>query len=86
MLHLHKQHLINQMIVVTRCHNVLSADSLSLTPPGGGAGDSGEQAERDQDGQPLVQELWFIAVMAGIALLLLAVVLGFMLHKVRGIT
>uniref|UniRef100_A0A3B4UCI7 Si:ch211-57i17.5 n=1 Tax=Seriola dumerili TaxID=41447 RepID=A0A3B4UCI7_SERDU len=29
----------------------------------------------------VVQELWFIVVMAGIALLLLAIVLGVMLHK-----
>lgn len=43
----------------------------------------GEQAEEGQGDQPAFQELWFIVVMAGIALLLLAVVLGVVLHKVR---
>lgn len=58
-------------------------DSQSLTPPGGGG--SGERAEGGQGDQAVVQELWFIVVMAGIALLLLAIVLAFMLHKVRDI-
>lgn len=31
----------------------------------------------------MVRELWFIVVMTGVALLLLAVVLGVVLHKVR---
>ena len=58
-------------------------DSLDLTPPGGGGGGGGERAEGGQGGQPVVRELWFIVVMTGIALLLLAVILGVMLHKVR---
>lgn len=61
-------------------------DSPSLTPPGGGVGGSGERAEGDRGDQPLIQELWFIVLMAGIALLLLAFVLGLLLHKVRDIT
>lgn len=59
-------------------------DSQSPTPPGGGGGGGGgERAEGGQGDQPVVRELWFIVVMAGIALLLLAIVLGVMLHKVR---
>ncbi|XP_049445713.1 usherin-like [Epinephelus fuscoguttatus] len=59
-------------------------DSPSLTPPaagGDGGGRDGEQAEGAQGDQPLVRELWFIVVMAAVALLLLAIVLGVMLHK-----
>ena len=54
------------------------ADSPSPTPPAGGD----ERAEGGRADQPLVRELWFIVVMAAIALLLLAIVLGVMLHKV----
>lgn len=59
-------------------------DSPSSTPPGGGGGGGGggERAEGGQGDQPVVRELWFIVVMAAIALLLLAIVLGVMLHKV----
>ncbi|XP_074471325.1 usherin isoform X1 [Sebastes fasciatus] len=58
-------------------------DSPSLTPPagGGGGGGGGERAEGGQGDQPLVRELWFIVVMAAVALLLLAIVLGVILHK-----
>ncbi|KAJ4929114.1 hypothetical protein JOQ06_004733 [Pogonophryne albipinna] len=55
----------------------LSTDTWSLTPPAGG----GERAEGGQGGQPLIRELWFIVVMAAVALLLLAIVLGVTLHK-----
>ncbi|XP_071335560.1 usherin [Trachinotus anak] len=63
-----------------------SANSQSPTPPGGvggggGGGGGGERAEGGQGDQPVIQELWFIVVMAGIALLLLAIVLGVTLHK-----
>lgn len=58
-------------------------DSQSPTPPGGEGG-VGERAEGGHGGQLVVQELWFIVVMTGIALLLLAIVIGVMLHKVRG--
>nr|XP_040016285.1 usherin [Gasterosteus aculeatus aculeatus] len=54
------------------------------TEPGagaGGAGGAGERAEGGQGDQPLVRELWFIALMAAVALLLLAVALGVTLHK-----
>lgn len=34
----------------------------------------------------MVRELWFIVVMTGIALLLLAIVLGVLLHKVSLLT
>lgn len=60
------------------------SDSPSPAPPaGGGGGGGGERAEGAQGDQPVVRELWFIVVMTGIALLLLAVALGVMLHKVR---
>lgn len=62
----------------------VSTDSPSLTPPaagGNGGGGDGEQAEGGQGDQPLVRELWFIVVMAAVALLLLAIMLGVMLHK-----
>ncbi|XP_061667767.1 usherin isoform X2 [Syngnathoides biaculeatus] len=43
---------------------------------------SGERVEADQDDRrPVFQELWFIAVMAAVALLLMAIVLGVVLHK-----
>lgn len=54
----------------------------SPAPPGAAEG-LGERAEGGQGGRPLVRELWFIVVMAAVALLLLAVVLGALLHKVR---
>ncbi len=60
-------------------------DSPSPTPPGGGGGGGGERAEGGQGDQSVVRELWFIVVMAGVALLLLAIVLGVMLHKVSDI-
>lgn len=56
-------------------------DSVGSTTPGGGGGV--DQTEGGQGDGRLVQELWFIVVLAGIALLLLAVVLGVVLHKVR---
>lgn len=59
-----------------------SADSLSPAPPGGTPEGLGGRAEGAQGGRPLVRELWFIAVMAAAALLLLAAVLGAVLHKV----
>ncbi|XP_029966701.1 usherin [Salarias fasciatus] len=61
----------------------MALDSPSLTPPGGGGGGGGggERAEGGQGDRPVVRELWFIVVMAAIALLLLAVVLAFILHK-----
>ncbi|XP_058470137.1 usherin [Solea solea] len=67
----------------------LSTDSQSPTPPGGGGGGggggsgggSGERAEGGQGERPVIQELWFIVLMAAIALLVLAVVLGVVLHK-----
>ncbi|KAF6735912.1 Usherin [Oryzias melastigma] len=55
---------------------------VSPTPPGGGGGVDRAEGGRG-DGQ-LVQELWFIVVMAAVALLLLAVVLGVVLHKALG--
>lgn len=61
----------------------MPADSPSLTPPGGAGGGGGERAEGGQGGQPVVRELWFIVVMTGIALLLLAIVLAIALHKVK---
>lgn len=47
------------------------------------AGGVDERAEGGQGGQTVVQELWFIVVMTGIALLLLALALAVVLHKVR---
>lgn len=60
-------------------------DSQGPTPPGGGEGGGGvaERAEGGQGGQPVVRELWFIVVMTAVALLLLAVALGALLHKVN---
>lgn len=57
-------------------------DSQGPTPPGGGDG-GGSVAERAEGGQPVVRELWFIVVMTAVALLLLAIALGVLLHKVR---
>lgn len=57
-------------------------DSQGPTPPPGGEGGAVERAEGGQGGHPVVRELWFIVVMTGIALLLLAIVLGVLLHKV----
>ena len=59
-----------------------SADSLSPAPPGGAEG-LGERAEAGLGGRLLVRELWFVAVMTAVALLLLAVILGVVLYKVR---
>ncbi|TDH00321.1 hypothetical protein EPR50_G00187170 [Perca flavescens] len=59
-------------------------DSQSLTPPaggGGGGGGGGQRVEGEQGDQPLVRELWFMVVMAAIALLLLAILLAVMLTK-----
>lgn len=65
-----------------KIQNVCSpSDTWSLTPPAGG----GERPEGGQGGQPLIRELWFIVVMAAVALLLLAIVLGVTLHKVRDV-
>lgn len=63
----------------------LPPDSPSPAPPGagGGVGGVGERAEGGQGGQLVVRELWFIVVMTGVALLLLAIILSVMLHKVR---
>lgn len=58
-------------------------DSPSPSPPGGGGAVGGERAEGGQGDRTVFRELWFIVVMAGVALLLLAIVLGVMLHKVR---
>lgn len=58
------------------------SDAQIPTPPEGGGG-GGERAEGGQGEWPVVRELWFIVVMTAIALLLLAVVLGVVLHKVR---
>lgn len=59
-------------------------DSPSPTPPGGGGGVvGGDRAEGDLRERQVVQELWFIVVMASIALLLLAILLGVMLHRVK---
>ncbi|XP_077408899.1 usherin isoform X3 [Vanacampus margaritifer] len=56
-------------------------DAGSPAPPEGPMG--GERVESGQaDGRPVFQELWFMAVMAAIALLLMAVALGVALHKV----
>ncbi|XP_077408898.1 usherin isoform X2 [Vanacampus margaritifer] len=55
-------------------------DAGSPAPPEGPMG--GERVESGQaDGRPVFQELWFMAVMAAIALLLMAVALGVALHK-----
>ncbi|KAM9703379.1 usherin [Menidia menidia] len=56
----------------------------SPSPPGGGGGGGGggDRAEGSLKGQQVVRELWFIVVMAAVALLLLAVVLAVVLHKV----
>ncbi len=68
------------------CLKSSPSDSPSPTPPGGGGGGGGgERAEEGVGGQPVVRELWFIVVMTGIALLLLAIVLGVVLHKVRDV-
>ncbi|XP_039637269.1 usherin [Perca fluviatilis] len=56
-------------------------DSPSLTPPLEGGGGGGQRAEGGQGDQPLVRELWFMVVMAAIALLLLAILLAVMLTK-----
>ncbi|KAM3603279.1 uncharacterized protein V6R79_019822 [Siganus canaliculatus] len=58
-------------------------DSPDPTPPGGGGGGGGsvEPAEGGPGGEQVVRELWFIVVMSGVALLLLAIVLGVVLHK-----
>ncbi|XP_032399384.1 usherin isoform X1 [Etheostoma spectabile] len=57
-------------------------ESPSLTPPAGeGGGGGGQRAEGGQGDQPLVRELWFIVVMAAIALLLLAILLAVILTK-----
>ncbi|KAM8831518.1 usherin isoform 2-T2 [Spinachia spinachia] len=54
----------------------------ATTDPGtGGAGGAGERVEVGPGDAPLVRELWFIALMAAVALLLLAVALGVTLHK-----
>ncbi|KAE8286949.1 Usherin Usher syndrome type IIa protein-like protein [Larimichthys crocea] len=58
-----------------------STDSPSPTPPGGGGRGGSERAEGGQGGQAVVRELWFIVVMTGIALLLLAIILCVMLHR-----
>nr|XP_004542412.1 usherin-like [Maylandia zebra] len=58
----------------------ISTDSPSPTPLVGGGG-GGERAEGGQEERQVVRELWFIVVMAGIALLLLAIVLAVVLHK-----
>lgn len=63
----------------------VSPDSRSPTPPEGVSGGVEERAEGGQGGQTVVQELWFIVVMTGIALLLLALALGVVLHKVRAV-
>ncbi|XP_077366848.1 usherin [Festucalex cinctus] len=43
----------------------------------------GERVESGQaEGRPVFQELWFMVVMAAVALLLMAVALGLALHKV----
>ncbi|TNN61594.1 Usherin [Liparis tanakae] len=47
----------------------------------GGGGEQAEGGQGGQGGQPVVRELWFIVLMAAIALLLLAIVLGVTLHK-----
>lgn len=57
-------------------------DSQGPTPPGGGE-EGGGVAEWAEGGQPVVRELWFIVVMTAVALLLLAIALGVLLHKVR---
>lgn len=53
---------------------------LQSPPPPGGGGD--EQAEGGLSDRLVVQELWFIVTMAAVALLLMAVLLGVMLHRV----
>lgn len=60
-------------------------DSQGPTPPAGGEGAGGVagRAEGAQGAQPVVRELWFIVVMTAVALLLLAITLGVLLHKVR---
>lgn len=72
--------LSNNWMTARRSNSRLNAPSF---PPGaGGAGGAGERAEGGQGDQPLVRELWFITLMAAVALLLLAVALGVTLHKV----
>lgn len=65
---------------------LLFPDSPRPTPLVGGGAEGGERAEGGQGNGHVVQELWFIVVMAAIALLLLAIVLGVLLHKVRDLT
>ncbi|KAL0967537.1 hypothetical protein UPYG_G00253520 [Umbra pygmaea] len=53
-----------------------STDQVEATPP------SGERAEGGSaDGSFFYRELWFIVLMTGVALVLLAVILGIILHK-----
>lgn len=49
-------------------------DVLQPTPPG-------ERAGSQSLDPPVYRELWFMVVMAGVALVLLAIVLGLLLHR-----
>uniref|UniRef100_A0AAV2KBT2 Uncharacterized protein n=1 Tax=Knipowitschia caucasica TaxID=637954 RepID=A0AAV2KBT2_KNICA len=57
----------------------LSTDGAPLTPPGAGGGEHG--VERAQADSPVHKELWFIVVMAAIALLVMAIIIAIVLNK-----
>lgn len=51
-------------------------DQVEPTPPGGERAEGG-----NGDGSLFYRELWFIVLMTGVALVVLAIVLGIILHK-----